>query len=285
MIYLKTFDPTVPMAYFVCVMSICVFTVNPYLHLCALISSAVILLCLKKAKAIKLLCVCAGIIAVMGLSNPVFVHNGFTELFQIADISYTLEALVYGLDSGMSIASLFIWLNVFDTVVSQDDIIAVFGKKTPKTALVISMILGFVPKLQKDYKRLLHAYITSGGSNKKSLRRISKIFIACLAYEAENVIEKSMSMKARGFGLKSRKYAQRRNFRKSDLAALIFSFVICMICFVFIANGKLDYWYYPRLCKNGFDPISVGSYLLLCISPLYFVLKEKLLWRSCPAKM
>ena len=92
-------------------------------------------------------------------------------------------------------------------------------------------------------------------------------------------------MKARGYGLKTRTYAHRRSFRKSDGAAIgIVACCCASICYVYIGTGKLDYWYYPRLSPNGFDPLGAGSYLLLCISPVFFIVKEKLLWRYCPAK-
>ncbi len=284
MCYLKTFDPTVPMAYFVCVMSICVFTANPYLQLCALFGGVVLLLCIKKTKALKLLALSFAVIVIMGVTNPIFVQRGLTELFYIGKDPYTLEALLYGLSLGCSIASLLIWFSVFNAIVSQDDILAVFGKKLPKTALVISMILGFIPKLRRQYTRLLHAQYGTGGTRRKSLRRCAVLFIACLAYEAERVMDISMSMKARGYGLKNRTHAQSRHMRKSDAAAIAFSLVLCIVCYVCIGTGKLDYWYYPRLSPNGFDPVGVGCYFLLCISPVFFIVKERTLWRYCPAK-
>ena len=94
----------------------------------------------------------------------------------------------------------------------------------------------------------------------------------------------SVSMKARGYGLKKRTHAENRRFRSSDAAAIAFSLALCITCFVFIGTEKLDYWYYPRLSPGGFDPMGVGCYLLLCICPVFFIIKEKTLWRYCPAK-
>ncbi len=284
MCYFKTFDPTVPMTYLLCVMSICVFTANPYLQLCALFGGTVLLLCIKKRKALKLLLLCAVIIAVMGATNPIFVHRGLTELFHIGKDPYTLEALLYGVSMGCAIAGLLIWFSAFNAIVTQDDILAVFGKRMPKTALVISMILGFIPKLHDKYVDLLHAQYGTGGTRRKSLRRCAVLFVACLAYEAERVMDISLSMKSRGYGLKKRTRAQRRRFRKSDGAAIAFSVGLCAVCFMLIGKGRLDYWYYPRLSPGGFDALGVGSYFLLCISPLYFIVKERTLWRYCPAK-
>ena len=272
------------MTYLLCVMSICVFTANPYLQLCALFGGTVLLLCIKKKKALKLLALCAAVIAVMGGTNPLFVHRGLTELFHIGKDPYTLEALLYGVSMGCAIAGLLIWFSVFNAIVTQDDILAVFGKRMPKTALVISMILGFIPKLHDKYVDLLHAQYGTGGTRGKSLRRCAVLFVACLAYEAERVMDVSLSMKSRGYGLKKRTRAQRRRFRKSDGAAIAFSVGLCAVCFMLIGKGRLDYWYYPRLSPGGFDALGVGSYFLLCISPLYFIVKERTLWRYCPAK-
>ena len=136
MCYLKTFDPTVPMAYFVCVMSICVFTVNPYLQGCALLGGVVLLLCIKKKKALRTLALCTAIIAVMGLTNPIFVHRGLTDLFYIGKDPYTLEALLYGLSLGCSIACLIIWFSVWGTIVTQDDILAVLANACQRPHLL-----------------------------------------------------------------------------------------------------------------------------------------------------
>ena len=283
MCYLKTFDPTVPMTYFLCVMSICVFTVNPYLQLCAMTGGIILLVCIKKKRSLKLLALCALVMAVMALTNPLFVHRGMTELFYVANQPYTLEALLYGLSLGCSISCLLIWFSIWSELITQDEILAVFGKRMPKTALVISMILGFIPKLHSKYISLLHAWYAGGGSRRKSLKRTALIFTACLAYEAEQVIDISLSMKARGYGLKKRTYSHKRHFRKKDAAALVFSLGLCITCYILIGSSRLDYWYYPRLSPEGFDALGVGSYFLLCLSPMYFIIKEKLLWRYCPA--
>ena len=284
MCYLKTFDPTVPMMYFACVMSICVFTSNPYLQACSLAGGIMLLIFVKGRRSGRLLIGCALIMAVMGATNPLFVHRGLTELFFVGDSPYTLEALLYGLSLGCSIASLLIWFSVFNAVISQDDILAVFGKRLPKTALVISMILGFIPKLRRKYTELLHAQYGSGVPRKPSLKRTAAVFTACLSAQSERVIDISMSMKARGYGLKSRTFAHRRRFRKKDAAAIAVPLALCIACFVYIGSGKLDYWYYPRLSPGGFEPAAVMCYLLLCILPVFFIVKEKFLWRNCPAK-
>lgn len=285
MCYFKAFDPVVPMVYLLCVISICAFTVNPYLQLCGLIGGVTLLLCIKKTKALRLLSLSFGIIIFMGVTNPLFVHTGLTELFYIGDSPYTLEALLYGVSSGCGIASLLIWFCIFNAIVTQDDILAVFGKRLPKAALVISMILGFIPKLHRQYTRLLHAQYGIGEKRSKSLKRTGRLFIACLAYEAERVLDISLSMKARGYGMKKRTSVQRRRFDAKSTAAVVFSLALCVSCYVFIAMGRLDYWYYPRLSPVGFDPVGVGCCFVLCIAPVYYIVKEKTLWRSCPAKI
>ena len=69
MCYLKTFDPTVPMMYFACVMSICVFTSNPYLQACSLAGGIMLLIFVKGRRSVRLLIGCALIMAVMGLAS------------------------------------------------------------------------------------------------------------------------------------------------------------------------------------------------------------------------
>lgn len=284
MCYLKAFDPTVAMVYFACIMSVSVFTSNPYLQACSLAGGITALIFLKRLRCIKLLAGCAAVVAVMGLTNPLFVHRGLTELFKIGDNYYTLEAMLYGVSLGCSIASLIIWFSVFNTVVTQDDILAVFGKHLPKTALIISMILRFIPKLRRQYTELYHAGIGSGESRRKSLHRSAGLFNACTAYEAESVLDISSAMRARGYGIKRRTCASSGRFKKRDGFAIAFVLALSTVCYIYLGSGSLDYWYYPRLSPDGFEPIPIACFLGLCICPLFFIIKEKLIWKFYLAK-
>ncbi len=283
MCYLKAYDPLVTIIYFLCVMSVSVFTTNPILQACSLFAGAAAAVFLKGRRSIKLLIGCTAVIAVMGATNPIFVHRGITELFKLGENSYTLESLLYGVSLGCSIASLILWFSVFNSIVSQDDILAVFGKHLPKTALVISMILAFIPKLRRKYTDLYHCSCGCGETRRKDLRRTSRLFTACMAYEAERVLDISMAMKSRGYGLKNRTCAASRHFRAADLGAMAFILALTIVCYVYLGSGKLDYWFYPRLSPNGLCPVPQLCFFILCISPLFFIIKEKLIWRSYPA--
>lgn len=64
------------------------------------------------------------------------------------DNPVTLEAVCYGFAVGVMIMSVFYWFKCFNAVMSSDKFIYLFGRVIPKLALLLSMTLGFIPKLK-----------------------------------------------------------------------------------------------------------------------------------------
>ena len=73
---------------------------------------------------------------VSSLINPLFNQNGMTVLLFINDTPITLEALVYGIFSSLTLVSVIVWFFTFSSVMTSEKIIYIFGRISPKTALV-----------------------------------------------------------------------------------------------------------------------------------------------------
>ena len=57
----------------------------------------------------------------------------------------TLESIIYGMFAAGILVTVMIWIFTFQKIVTEDKIIAVFGKIVPTLALIFSMVLKFVP--------------------------------------------------------------------------------------------------------------------------------------------
>ena len=62
----------------------------------------------------------------------------------------TLEAIAYGLTAGMSLAALILWFGCYSEVMTSEKFLYLFGKIAPASALLISMALQLVPKLNRQ---------------------------------------------------------------------------------------------------------------------------------------
>lgn len=124
------------------------------------------------------------------------------------DNPVTLEAVCYGFAVGVMIMSVFYWFKCFNAVMSSDKFIYLFGRVIPKLALLLSMTLGFIPKLKRRYKEIDSAQKALGIYTSKSfvdrLRSKMRVMSILVTWSLESSVETGDSMRARGYGLKGR---------------------------------------------------------------------------------
>ena len=84
------------------------------------------------------------IVAVAGLFNMLFAHYGNTVLFTVGDTDFLLEPLFYGLNQGVVMVGVMLWFRVLSYVQDSAETAYLF-RFAPRTALLFSMVLGFLP--------------------------------------------------------------------------------------------------------------------------------------------
>ena len=91
---------------------------------------------------------------IIALLNPMFNHYGVTMLYYIESSGnwITLEALVYGLVLGAVMFIVIQWFSCYNTVMTSDKFIYLFGRIIPALSLVLSMALRFVPRFLRQLK-------------------------------------------------------------------------------------------------------------------------------------
>lgn len=244
--------------------------------------------------------------------NSFFNHYGVTTLFILpSGNNFTFEALVMGIVSGITVVSVIQWFFCCNEVVTEDKFMHIFGRILPKGALVVSMILRFVPLYRRRYKEISQARKCIGLNGTDSfickMKNTFKNIGILVSWSFENAIETADSMKARGYGLKGRTYYSRFQWHTGDTLAIILLVLFdALIIFGLVSNSAYCI-YNPYVIINqpseigttyiinelnltinpfGFlSIISLIAFTLLCFLPLTIDLKEDIKWHRLQSKI
>jgi energy-coupling factor transport system permease protein len=277
--------PLTGFLYFTAVIGFSMFLMNPVCIavslFCALINALIINR--KKAVGFSVKFVLPMILLIL-IINPVFNHRGATILSYLPwQNPLTLEAVIYGMFSALMISSVMLWFSVFNSVMTSDKIICLFGRIIPSLSLVISMTLRFVPRFNAHFKELKSARISPDKPTflfriKSLIRELSVM----ISWSLENAIETADSMKSRGYGLKGRTSYNIFSFKKPDGILLAITLSVTSVLGILLSLGYCRYSYYPviKIEFSGF--ISIAVYILyftLMMIPAIINIGEGLKWK------
>lgn len=289
----QSYHPIILFLYFIGLIFITMFTMNPILITISFVSG--IFFCgmlIGAKKLLKSLAYSLPMLLIIALTNPLFVHKGETILFFLNDNPVTLEAIVYGIIVAMMIISVFYWFKCYSEVMTSDKFIYLFGRVIPKLSLLLSMALSFIPKFKRRYKEINEAQKALGIYTSKSyvdkIRSKVRVFSILISWSLENSIDTADSMKARGYGLKGRtSYSIFRWSKKDSIMLLIISSLFTLISVLMFMDYS-NFLYYPSFSEFDFSLIAVilyvGLFFVAFIATMAEV-KENLLWRYLKSKI
>ncbi len=282
---MKEIHPVVSLFFFISVLSVTMFFSNPYYAFSSMLGALIFLVCLNK-NITKELFFYLAIITVVSVTNPLFSHRGTTPLFFINNNPITLEAFFYGVNLGLTMVAVMLWFRCFNLVLTQEKILYLLGRISPKTALLLSNALRYIPLLKVQALKIQQvqksAGLYTGDSLVDRIRGFTRVFSTLVGWSLENAVETGQSMKARGYGLKGRTYFSQNIFRKTDIVLLVvllfldFCFCVCAL------KTDLNVTFYPIV---SFPEISVygvlgmGAFAVLCLVPFVIELRENLGWK------
>ena len=286
-------NPIVSFVYFVLVLIISMLSLNPIIIGICYVASLIFYGLLKGFKELlKSLIYSTTMLLMIALTNPLFVHKGETILFFLNNNPVTKESICYGFCAATMIVSVYYWFSCYSEIMSSDKFIYLFGRVTPKLSLLLSMALGFIPKLKRKYKEIDEAQkglgIYSSQSYVDKIRSKFRVLSILLTNSLENSIDTADSMRCRGYGLKGRTSYEIYRFTLSDLIYLIFILVVAIANIVFIILGYAQFSFYPTITFNETIHMSVILYVLLVLlvgSSIFMEVKENILWRYLKSKI
>ncbi|MBE6836400.1 MAG: energy-coupling factor transporter transmembrane protein EcfT [Ruminococcus sp.] len=290
--FLKT-HPFTMLVYFLAVIGVSMFCNNPVLQLISLLGATAYAVWLSKGRGfLSQLLYFITLFALVAVTNPLFVHNGKTPLFFMNGNPVTLEAIICGASIALMIIATVLWFSCMTRVMTSDKFYFLFAKISPKLALVFSMALNFVPRLKKSYKETEKAHKTLGiYSTESYFERLFlklKTMSSTVAQSAENSIETSASMNARGYGEKGRTSFETVKFTFYDLVLLCFTVAVTIMEIIFMINGATAFEFYPTVTKITLEVSSVtayAGYFVLCFLPVIIEITESLRWKYFVSKI
>lgn len=221
----------------------------------------------------------------IAISNPLFNHRGVTMLFILFDQWITLEAVVYGMISAASLAAVIYWFVCYQAVMTSDKFLFLFGQAAPNTALLITMTLGLIPRLQERRRQIRETQrmlCPEGSRVLPRLQAATRNLSALLTWSMENAIQTADSMKARGYGVRRRTTFHLFAFDTRDALVLGLILALTLVCALARSFGHGAMNYYPRMDAVVTGPSGLMLYTVfgvLNFLPTLLEIKEAHKWR------
>lgn len=220
----------------------------------------------------------------VAIANPLFSHRGVTLLFILFDQWVTLEAVVYGVVSAASLSAVIYWFVCYQVVMTSDKFLFLFGQIAPNSALLITMTLGLIPRLQSRSRQIRQAQQMLCPDQDRVLQRMRtavRNLSALLTWSMENAVQTADSMKARGYGVRRRSTFHLFVFDTRDALLLSLFLSLTLVCAIArgFGHGAMDY--YPRMDTVITGPSGLVLYTMfgiLCLIPVLLEVKEAHQW-------
>ena len=244
-------------------------------------------------KVLKTLPIAFLAIFLMSFINPIFSPGGDTLLFSVGRYAFSLEAVIYGLFSSLSLVSVYYWFWSLGVVITDEKILYLFGRRMPHLSMLLSMALGFIPKLKRKYEEIEEAAICLSPDIEETtvnkIKRKMKALYTLLSSSLEFSLESADSMRARGYGVGKRTSFSVYFWTGEDTFISVYATLSFFVCTLVSTLCDLSFSYYPTIDIALVCSPSALSYavccLLLCALPLIITVKENILWQFSKSKI
>lgn len=286
---LSLYHPVVSFGYFVAVIAGALLFVHPVYGMISLLTAVLYSSLINDRKTLGLsLGIGIPMVFFISVINPLFNHRGITVLFYIHDNPVTLEATLYGLCSALMMFSAIMWFTCYNTVITSDKFLYIFGRILPSVALVISMTLTLIPKLFAQLKIISDAQRSMGldwksGTVMQRIRAGSRILSILVSWALEDAVVTADSMSARGYGIGRRSCFSVFSFGKRDLRMLAVILLMLGAEIAAYVSGSGTMTFYPYMIYPEFkitDIVFYVSYLALGLLPSIIHISEDRKWKQ-----
>jgi len=288
------YHPFINMLYFVAVIGFAMFFTHPVCLSVSLLCAVTYSIYIKGRKAVRFsLIYMLPLLIVTALLNPAFSHEGATILTYLPDGNpLTLESILYGAAAATMLITVISWFSCFNTVMTSDKFVYLFGRMIPAMSLILSMALRFVPRFKAQIKAIANAQkcigrdVSSGNMLRKAKHGI-KIISILITWALENAIETADSMKGRGYGLPGRSAFSIFRFERRDALALAYILICAAVVIAGAVVGAYHFRYYPTVKGQWTGTATIfiyAAYLALGAFPMIVNIKENTYWKSIESK-
>jgi len=223
---------------------------------------------------------------VIFLFNPLFSHRGERVLLYLFGNPVTLESVVYGLKSALSLVVLLLVFSAFNIVINPEKFMYLFSQVAEQTAFVVMLGLRFVPTLKRRIFEISDISKVSGAKKQKKITKkmtgAANQLMTLISWSLEDAVTTAQSMRSRGYGvnIKSKKtFYFLYRFTKKD-ALFVFFNIISFALFLFTYT---DIAIYPTFSGFGemFSPKFFANFAFLTVQfalPIFVETINSLKW-------
>ena len=288
---LRDYHPLVSLLYFISVLTLSMMTRNPiWVTLCFVFSGFYVVRLHGVKRLLKSLLTFMPMLALIVFINRYFNSLGLTVLFYLGEGKpITVENLSYGVFSGLALFTVFLWFTSYNSMLSSDEILAIFGKRLPTIGLSLSMILKYIPDtIEQGTEISLNQKAMLGQeklSNSQKAKFAARMLTVLLSWSMENSLETADCMLAKGYPSKNRISYSRNCFNKRDLRMVLSFCGIFILHMITAFSGAIKFNYYPYLTWNGLESNrillsgAICSLILLLVLPAMLDLFQWFIWR------
>ena len=183
-------------------------------------------------------------------------------LFFLFRSPITLESLVAGTVNGMLLLSVLLWCRAMFYALQGDRLLYLLGKRAPKTALILSMTLRFIPMLTRRFREIRSAQRGCGGTGVGKLRSAALYFGALVSCALEDSVIAGTSMECRGGDLPGRSFYAPYVFTRRDkwITGVLLLMISGILSLTVLGAGTFRF--YPALSGVRDARLSLALYIV-----------------------
>ena len=289
----SAYSPIINFIFYIGAIICGMFFIHPAFLVCAVILSAAYYLTIRGSRGIKMVLGMIPVWIALAVINPLVNTRGSIVLFTYFNgRPYTLEALCYGIALGAMFVSVILWFMSYNSVMTSDKFIYLFGKTLPSASLILTMVLRLVPNYQKKIKQIAGARKGIGkGADSESKREKAEdgltIVSALTSWAFEGGIITADSMRSRGYGTGKRTNFSIYKFETRDRLLLIIMLLLLAAVFLCGLKGGTTAAYTPdiSLASNQWTVFGAIAYFIFLAIPTALNLLEALTWHILRSKI
>ena len=213
----RKLHPIVLFTYFVIIVGLTIFQRHYIFVIISFLTGLITWISLKKQRWYREAKYYTLLLFIITLTNPLFVKEGITIVYEGTYLVITLEALFYGFVFGLLVVTMMIWFSIMKEYLQEDHIIYLFGSSLPILGVVISMVFSLTTKFTAQYYRIKEAnmLVHKQFSITNKIKQQLDIFTILITWAFESSIDMMDSMNARGYGNRHRSHFHLFIFRRS----------------------------------------------------------------------
>ncbi len=240
-----------------------------------------------RAELTRILRLGAPLAVIVTILNPLLNQRGNVVLVTWLNRVITLEAVLYGLVSGLMLLCVMLWFSVFTSLLPGEKLRTLLGGGLSMTALVLTMTLRLVPMLIRRQQEisetlsLLTPPITKPQGIAARAKRFAHTITVLIASSLEESLDTARSMQARGYGVARRTQYRNERFTLRDTVVSSVAGILLAVSIAIYIKAGLSFSFFPVMSTvtvAGWQGVYYILLLLLSALPLICDGWEVLRW-------